>query len=204
MIPLRRNVSARGPGRTVALLGAAALSWAGGGPLQASSVFSPEWTGFYLGGSIGARKDTIDWTALNAGALSGAQARASLEAESARLGAFAGANFQLGRVVVGVEGDVAWGKGSRLGIDRLIGFPAAAGDQMTIETNVDGSLRLRAGVLMLPTLLLYGTGGIVYGDVTLASTLSSVNVSPAIATSAKSSTVMLGRARMIAMSSMAW
>ena len=33
---------------------------------------------------------------------------------------------------------------------------------MTIDTNADGSLRVRAGVLVLPTLMLYGTGGLAY------------------------------------------
>ena len=129
---------------------------------HAGSLFSPEWTGIYLGGSLGARKDTIDWTALNAGALAGDNARASVDQQSARLGLFSGVNFQLGGVVLGVEGDLGWGKNSGLGINRLIGFPSASGDQMTIDTNVDGSLRLRGGVLVLPTLLLYGTGGIAY------------------------------------------
>ena len=129
---------------------------------RASSAFSPEWTGFYLGGSLGARKDAIDWTALNASSSSGADAKASVESQAARLGVFSGVNFQLGSVVIGAEGDLGWGKNSGLGIKRLVGFASASGDEMTIDTNVDGSLRLRAGVLMLPTLLLYGTGGIAY------------------------------------------
>ncbi len=129
---------------------------------KASSLFSPEWTGLYLGGSIGARKDAIDWTALTAGSVSGADAKASVDSQAARLGIFSGVNFQLGTVVLGVEGDLGWGKNSGLGIKRLVGFPAASGDHMDIDTNVDGSLRFRAGVLVLPTLLLYGTGGLAY------------------------------------------
>jgi outer membrane immunogenic protein len=132
-----------------------------GDAAHASSIFSPEWTGLYLGGSIGARRDAIDWTALS-GALAGADAKASVDSQAARLGVFSGINFQLGTVVLGVEGDLGWGKNSGLGIKRLVGFPTASGDQMEIDTNVDGSLRLRAGVLVLPTLLLYGTGGIAY------------------------------------------
>lgn len=147
------------------LVAAAAVSLAvccTGDVARASSVFSPEWTGIYLGGSLGARKDMIDWRALSGGALSGADAQASVNSQTARLGVFSGINFQLGTVVLGVEGDLGWGKNSRLGIQRLVGFPSASGDQMEIDTNVDGSVRLRAGVLVLPTLLLYGTGGIAY------------------------------------------
>jgi outer membrane immunogenic protein len=128
----------------------------------ASSVFSPEWTGLYLGGSIGARRDVIDWSALNAATVSGANAQASASSQAARLGVFSGINFQFGSFVIGAEGDIAWGKNSGLGINRLVGYPSASGDQMTIDTNVDGSLRLRAGVLLLPTLLVYGTGGLAY------------------------------------------
>ena len=124
------------------LVAAAAVSLAvccTGDVARASSVFSPEWTGIYLGGSIGARKDMIDWRALSGGALSGADAQASVNSQTARLGVFSGINFQLGTVVLGVEGDLGWGKNSRLGIKRLVGFPSASGDQMEIDTNVDGS-----------------------------------------------------------------
>ena len=62
-------------------------------PVGASSIFSPDWTGLYLGGSIGARKDQIDWSALNANSVNSANARASLDSQTARLGGFTGLNL---------------------------------------------------------------------------------------------------------------
>lgn len=159
-IGVRTNGRAKWSLPTAALLSFAVCN--AGAEAQANSVFSPEWTGIYLGGSIGASKDVIDWTALTAGSLSGPDANASVESQAARLGVFSGVNFQLGTVVLGVEGDLGWGKNSGLGIKRLVGFPSGPDDRMDIDTSVDGSLRLRAGVLVLPTLLLYGTGGIAY------------------------------------------
>jgi len=60
-----------------------------------------DWTGMYVGGHLGAAFSYRNWTLVD-GALSEA-------GDAAMIGGQLGLNYQLGRWVVGAEGDVSWG-----------------------------------------------------------------------------------------------
>jgi outer membrane immunogenic protein len=64
-------------------------------------VSSYDWTGFYLGGHAGAGFSYRDW-ALAAGATTEA-------GDAVLLGGQAGFNYQIGKLVAGVEADGSWG-----------------------------------------------------------------------------------------------
>jgi len=100
---------------------------------------------------------------------------------SATFGAFAGYNAQFGNLVAGVEGDAAWKRistsqtlanpsapaglaagaepGGSLGLTRSEAFTGS------MTQRWDGSLRLRAGALVTPWTLAYGTAGGAVGSV---------------------------------------
>src|SRR5438128_2639147 len=59
------------------------------------------WTGIYIGGHVGAGFSYRDWT-LAGGSISEA-------GDAAMIGGQFGLNYQLGKWVVGVEGDLSWG-----------------------------------------------------------------------------------------------
>jgi outer membrane immunogenic protein len=139
------------------------------------------WTGLYAGVSIGGRFSDSNWTTtcLSQGAPGGAGcpinlARnaalfplsnpAGLSSATLRPSVYLGYNWQIGNWVVGAEGDIAWGQSSNdmKGIPgaenlALTGSPGA--DTATIKSTWDGSLRARAGLLVVPNVLLYATGG---------------------------------------------
>jgi outer membrane immunogenic protein len=95
---------------------------------------------------------------------------------SPTFGVFAGYNAQFGNLVVGVEGDAAW---KRISTSQTLVNPfapagSAPGDgpvtrsegfSGSMTQRWDGSLRLRAGALVTPWTLAYGTGGGAVGSV---------------------------------------
>jgi outer membrane immunogenic protein len=128
------------------------------------------WTGFYFGGSMGARYTDAKWaTALiadngnQAGPLIPASQPDSDQLDSRSfLGSIhAGYNWHAGSWVWGIEGDLGFARSSKTisGIPGTAPFTAPT-DKLTAEAGNDGSLRLRAGVLLSPNTLWYATGGL--------------------------------------------
>jgi outer membrane immunogenic protein len=114
------------------------------------------WSGFYLGAHAGyawARDPFNTLIGLDAVPLSGVDFRGFVG------GGQAGANWQSGRVVGGLEIDLSGSaiKGSATNVVPGAGFV----DQATQTDKIDwfGSARARIGYLVTPGLLLYGTGG---------------------------------------------
>jgi outer membrane immunogenic protein len=90
------------------------------------------------------------------------------------IGAFYGYNVQLGAYVIGGETDFAWKQGqSTKSLDATTFANYAIGSfptrtesfSGTLKQTWDGSLRLRAGFLWTPDVLVYATGGLAYGEV---------------------------------------
>jgi len=81
-------------------------------------------------------------------------------------GGFAGYRVQLGELVFGIEGDLAWKRATtsltQSGITPLYVCETFTG---SMTQGWDGSLRGRFGVLLAPTLLAYGTAGLAVGNV---------------------------------------
>jgi outer membrane immunogenic protein len=83
------------------------------------------------------------------------------------IGGFLGYRQQMGNFVVGVEGDINWKSGSASKVQNTpppwLLYEQFTGSQ---KQGWDGSLRLRAGVLVTPWTLVYATGGLAIGEVT--------------------------------------
>jgi outer membrane immunogenic protein len=82
------------------------------------------------------------------------------------IGGFLGYRQQMGNFVVGVEGDINWKNGSSSKVQNTpppwLLYEQFTGSQ---KQGWDGSLRLRAGILVTPWTLVYATGGLAVGQV---------------------------------------
>jgi outer membrane immunogenic protein len=140
---------------------------------------APGWTGFYVGGEAGLRSTDAHWSLTSFGqniTVGGVPGPITpvpsfnlmgidqpINSSAGRFGSYFGYNWQVApRVVVGVEGDVAWSDKTAtldgfafMGLTN--GFPAGA--DISLRTTWDASLRARVGLLATPTTLLYVTGG---------------------------------------------
>ncbi len=114
------------------------------------------WTGVYLGLNGAYSFGASDWTDVGIGASSG-----NFGTSRFAFGGTAGANYQIGRFVVGIEGDGDWTDASGFGTFTAASF--CAGGCLTRNTWL-ATVRGRAGYA-LGRLLVYGTGGAAFGDV---------------------------------------
>ena len=156
--------------RVVPALGVAAVALVIGGSAQAADmamrykappyiaaqVFS--WSGFYIGGHVSysdGRDRLLEYFTAG-GAFTGFEKRHSVDGLTG--GGFAGANYQTGYWVFGVEGDIEGG--------RLRGgwTDVAVGGAGVTKLDVQGSLRGRIGIAS-DKILFYGTGGAAFGNI---------------------------------------
>jgi outer membrane immunogenic protein len=105
-----------------------------------------KWTGFYVGGTIG--------QSLGAGLLSGDLGNYTFDLDGTTGTLFAGYNWQIGSAVLGLETDVGTGNSKASALDGLV----------TAELYAMGSFRARAGLLVTPSLLVYGTAGLAWSN----------------------------------------
>jgi outer membrane immunogenic protein len=144
------------------------------------------WTGFYVGGNIGYSWGTDNsvyndpnFGASGTGALSYNPLSENLDGVIG--GGQIGYNWQANSTwVLGFEADIQ-GSGERggssfsdpysVGVDCDI-FCSTVGGTMNAAINWFGTLRGRVGVLVTPTTLLYGTGGLAYGGVSASGTIT--------------------------------
>jgi outer membrane immunogenic protein len=135
-----------------------------------------DWTGFYIGASLGDRLTDADWTTtcLEPGVAPcgtafpnrlAFQPSTPLNASSMRYGGYAGFNWQYQNMLVGAEVDGAWEDSSAF----VLGIPGAedptvAGspglDSAKVRETWDASVRGRLGWVVTGTVLLYGTAGV--------------------------------------------
>jgi outer membrane immunogenic protein len=125
-------------------------------------VASFNWTGFYLGGSLGGRWTDVDLRTVSIAGVAppvAATALRSADSTAFRAGVYAGYNWQLApQWLIGVEGDIAWAS-SRSTSAGLPGFVFSPADSTSFKETWDGSVRGRLGYLLAPTWLVYATGG---------------------------------------------
>lgn len=146
----------------------------GRAPAYQAPVVEPysNWSGFYLGGSVGGRWSDVDWTTTIAPvAINPATNPAAFDSSSFRAGVYGGVNFQFAPMwVAGIEADFGWAdnKSTRTGIPGL----SVANDTTSVRQRWDGSLRGRLGFLVTPATLLYATGGASWIDVEANTTCS--------------------------------
>ncbi len=153
---------------------------------QAVAVES--WTGFYLGAELGGRWSDATWTSTaledpisafeNAFRLP-QDNPAGFGASTPRAGGYAGYNWQFAPTwVAGLEGDIAWGHASKTlaGIPGTL-FPGAtpadiATDSATVTEGWDAGIRGRLGFLVTPNVMLFGSGGVAFQDVSVTANCS--------------------------------
>ena len=106
------------------------------------------WAGFYLGGSL-----AYGW---GEGQTSGQIGSLGFDQDGVIGTVFAGYNWQSGMMVYGLEADIGTGN---LSASRPTAFGTLQSD-----LNALGSFRGRLGVLVTPSLMLYGTAGLAWAD----------------------------------------
>jgi outer membrane immunogenic protein len=164
------------------------------------------WTGFYIGLNGGyswgrSRSDAAFFNSASGAAITppaGSTTQSNFNLNGGVFGGQAGYNWQTGNWVWGFEGDLQWSreKGSTAFLcastttggvclpgATFLPTGAAAGTSVAMDQTIDwfGTFRGRAGVLVAPSVLLYGTGGLAFGGVKTNLTMSSAiaNVFPA-------------------------
>jgi outer membrane immunogenic protein len=117
------------------------------------------WTGLYWGVNVGYSwgRDKVQWNLVGFGTVSESQKMDGV------IGGFqSGYNYQFGQWVLGLETDIqaSGQKGSTI-------YGIAPGVTLSADHKLPwfGTSRTRLGVLVSPTVLLYGTAGIAYGQV---------------------------------------
>ena len=140
------------------------------------------WTGFYVGGEVGARWSDSTWTtyALQDPINAFSNFRlpqgnpASFNSSSVRAGGYLGYNWQFAPTwVLGIEGDAAWGDNKK----SLAGIPGTWGpgtapaiialDGSSVKLGWDAAIRGRLGWLITPSVMLFGAGGVAWQDVSI-------------------------------------
>jgi outer membrane immunogenic protein len=145
----------------------------------ASAAAEDLWSGIYAGGSIGRRDTDTSWetTCLQPGFAFGSCPHSGIiyadrfaagnpalfEVERLRLSGYGGLQWQFGRLVVGVEGDLgrAHSRQTRYGIPGAEdpADPVPGPDEITLAYRWDASLRGRIGLLAAPETVIYATAG---------------------------------------------
>lgn len=161
------------------------------------------WTGFYIGGNAGyswGRSSTdVSYVSTTTGlpivAPPGSIVNGAFDMNGAIAGGQIGYNWQSNNWVFGLEADAQWSdeKGRR-GYNCLatsaaggVCFPGSTAlpagvtaASLTVDERLEwfGTVRGRAGVLVTPKVLLYGTGGLAYGSFKTTGTFA--GASPAV------------------------
>ncbi len=120
-----------------------------------------DWSGFYLGANGGYGRGRTSWSDPAAGAGSG-----NFRTRGALAGGQIGYNWQIGKIVVGVESDIDWANIN--GASAAGGVCATnGGGQCESRQSWLGTTRARLGVAF-DRFLPYVTGGLAYGNVQAA------------------------------------
>jgi len=168
-------------------------------PLTVSPSSPPQWTGFYAGLNAGgvfdvnARSHSLagdlfdDVNPAAAGAAAAASASGKAEGTWANLigGGQIGYNHRLSDIfVAGLEADIQGVPGSSGAVASSAGAADPLGTPTTMTTSGRiqhslaylGTVRGRVGVLVFPSLLVYGGAGLAYGGVNLSTAYSTADL----------------------------
>jgi len=126
------------------------------------------WTGFYAGGNLGYSWGNADTTVsfVDGTGTVLATSNQSIGINGVIGGGQMGYNWQTGRWVLGLETDIQ-ATGQQGTATFQCGAPCVTPQSETVTEKMDwfGTVRGRLGYTVTPTVLLYGTGGLGYGDV---------------------------------------
>jgi outer membrane immunogenic protein len=157
------------------------------------------WTGFYIGGNAGyswgrSNTDVNYFNTVTGAAIvppAGSSTNSRFDMNGAIAGGQVGYNWQSSNWVFGVEADAQWsderGRAAYLcaGVPIIGGvcvpgataLPAGvAGSALVVDQKLEwfGTVRGRAGFLVTPQVLLYGTGGLAYGEIKTTGALAGI------------------------------
>jgi outer membrane immunogenic protein len=133
------------------------------------------WTGLYIGGNVGYGWGSGNIDGVEVPHLEISPVSNQLNPKGVIGGGQIGYNWQTGSFLAGLEADI---QGS--GVKASLVDPAAI--QLTTasqQLSWFGTLRGRLGFVVAPQLLIYGTGGLAYGDVRGAATQDNLSCNPA-------------------------
>jgi outer membrane immunogenic protein len=134
-------------------------------PVEAVVYEEPafNWTGFYAGVHGGLAGGDFDYGLSADDSIFGPfDIGASLDSSGFFAGGQVGFNWQAGQWVFGAEADIAW---ADIEGDLEIDIDDLGSAEAGSAVNWFGTGRLRLGFLPTQRLLVYGTGGVAYGDV---------------------------------------
>ena len=152
-------------------------------PTKAPPVAPFNWTGVYVGGAIADRLSTANWMTTGQNDGTGivppdpTTSPENMFSSNLQARLYAGYNYQFSpKWVAGVEGDVGNGN-SRMrvggipgtygnGISSVVGLEAQGVDSAGTKMGWDATFRGKLGMVVTPTVLFYGTGGIAFQQVT--------------------------------------
>jgi len=156
------------------------------------------WTGFYIGGNVGYSwgRSSDDSTLTNGAGTVLLANSSAVNLDGVTGGWQVGYPWQVQNWVWGLEADIqgADEKGSRsftcptgvcsppVGVIAVFPGPAVNVSAMDQKIEWFGTVRGRAGILAAPTVLLYATGGLAYGEVRTAEAIGTAAASTAFAT----------------------
>jgi outer membrane immunogenic protein len=135
------------------------------------------WTGFYLDGNFGyswgTSNSTVSFLDSTTGALLAAP-NASFSMDGFFGGGGAGYNWQTGNWVWGLEADIQYADQQGSATFACGAACGAIPVSETLNERLDwfGTVRGRLGFTVTPTVLLYATGGLAYGDVASSGAIS--------------------------------
>jgi outer membrane immunogenic protein len=131
------------------------------------------WAGPYAGIELGGNFQNNEWKAQSVGpnnvfGVDSAYAKSDLSKAAGRIGGYGGYSLAVAPdVIVGVEADIAGDLGGK---KSVAGIPGAAyglqtpADGISARADWDASIRARAGYVLDPALLLFGTAGVAFED----------------------------------------
>ncbi len=140
--------------KRISMIAAAAAALAA----NAAPAAADTWNGFYAGAHTGYGMGDVDQPYGNVGGPYTFTNQTAPEVDGWIYGLQGGYNWNSGSWVLGGELQVTWG-------DREGDDGGTGGDVNGVDINSEWSLRARAGYLISPTILLYGTAGYVSMDV---------------------------------------
>lgn len=157
-------------GRFVRAAAIVAAGMAMCGPAQAEEPAYPGWGGFYAGISGGQSSTTAQWRTTSARYAWGPTYPYGIDSRPesfalspSRVAVYAGFNYMVSPVVmIGLEADAGRGrdkvrKGQMPGLNTNLAMWHHTAAR--VSSGSDASLRMRAGYVLLPRLLVYGTAG---------------------------------------------
>jgi outer membrane immunogenic protein len=166
------------------LLGGSLLALAGIGPAHAAPPAPPaiaiyNWTGWYVGGNVGYSWGKANSTYSDPGFNAPNSFSGTEHLNGAIAGGQVGYNWQVGTSWVwGIEADlqVSGERGSRSYASDCEGSGVTCLQSQSAKIPWFGTVRGRFGTLINPSLLVYATGGLAFGEVSASGTVNITSV----------------------------